>query len=313
MEGDQNQTNNGVMGNNPPAGSNPNPAPAPTPAVVPVSQPENVEIKPEVVIEQTPTPTPTPTPAPQVSPVVNSTPPIIPVGNAVVAEKIAAHAISGDEVPTPTELNRKPFVIATIVIIGLLLAWFWYIFGQDRQTVWPGNQDNITVTVDDSQEQGQVNIVDSSDQDITTTTSNGQYGVPPVSGETVRITAFYSNSSRGSNNNCGAVFPLQRDVEKKYGSDIVNTIRGLLTPLADADRQAGWSSNVPNGAYLKSVVVKNGVAEVNFTSALDNVAGSCAVTALRAQIEQTVKQYAYVTSVLICVNGNCNQNEVLQP
>lgn len=360
MEGDQNEAMDGVMGNNPPAGSNPNPTPTPAPATAPVSQPENIEIKTESTVGQvttpTPAPSPTPTPAPAPAPaptptpqsaapvpvqnpafvvptptptpapvqnqipvpatpsqpVANATPSFVPTSAAaVMAEKLPAHKISGDEVPTPTELNRKPFIIVAIIVLGLLAVWFWYIFGNNKPNVWPDASD-VKITVDDSQEQGEVNIVGGSDQAITTTTGSGN-DQALVSGETIRITAYYSNGKKGSNDNCGLVFPLQRDVEKKYGSDIINTVRGLLTPLTDAERQAGWSSNVPVGTHLKSVVVKNGVAEVNFNSQLNKIAGSCAVTALRAQIEKTVLQFPYVTSVLICVDGNCNQTEILQP
>ena len=94
---------------------------------------------------------------------------------------------------------------------------------------------------------------------------------------------------------------------------MVNTVRGLLTPLSSDELAQGWSSSIPLGTYLRNVVIKDGVAKITLSANLNKVAGSCAVTAARAQIEKTLLQFSYINSVEICVDDNCNQDEILQP
>jgi len=83
--------------------------------------------------------------------------------------------------------------------------------------------------------------------------------------------------------------------------------------LTPEELNAGWSTNIPLGTYLRYVNIKGGVAEVSLSSELGKSAGSCAVTAIRSQIEKTLLQFSYISSVKICVENNCNQDEILQP
>ena len=125
----------------------------------------------------------------------------------------------------------------------------------------------------------------------------------------LHLATYYSKNS----DDCSEVLPLEREIEKKYKSNIVNTIRGLLTVLDEKESNQGWSTNIPIGTYLKYINIKSGVAEISLTSSLDTTAGSCAVTAVRSQIEKTLTQFPYISSVNICVEENCNQDEILQP
>jgi spore germination protein GerM len=69
---------------------------------------------------------------------------------------------------------------------------------------------------------------------------------------------------------------------------------------------------IPSGTKLNSLIIKNGVATVDFNTKLtDGVAGSCKVGAIRAQIEETLKQFPTITDVTISVNGV--SEGILQP
>ena len=129
-------------------------------------------------------------------------------------------------------------------------------------------------------------------------------------GETVKIIAYYNKLS---SNECENVIPLEREVEKKYDSDIINTVRGLLTPLTNDEMGQGWISSIPDQTYLKSVTIKDGVAQATFSDSLNRVAGSCRVLAIRSQVEKTLLQFSYIKSVTICIENNCRQDEILQP
>ena len=154
------------------------------------------------------------------------------------------------------------------------------------------------MVVDDTKEDGQVKIVNGNSEELAN------------KGEAVKITAYYN---KVSTNECENVIPLEREVEKKYDSDVINTVRGLLIPLTNDELGQGWISSIPDQTFLKSVVIKDGVAQATFSAALNNVAGSCRVLAIRSQIEKTLLQFSYIKSVTICIDGNCRQDEILQP
>lgn len=72
-------------------------------------------------------------------------------------------------------------------------------------------------------------------------------------------------------------------------------------------------SAVPEGTQLVSLAVSGGVARVVFSQELENYGGgSCNVAAIRAQIEQTLKQFSSVERVEISVPGK-SPEETLQP
>jgi spore germination protein GerM len=194
--------------------------------------------------------------------------------------------------------------------ILLVLAVLWYFSNQERQKLGDtsADQDEVTITVSDEQEQGTVTITEESSQNLDSSAS------PMVDENSTLVKVYYLNSKNNPNlADCSEVEAIEKRTERKYSSQIINTMRGLLEPLTAEQKAAGWSSAIPEGVLLKSVMIRDGgVAEANFTGNL-RVAGSCAVTAVRAQIEQTLKQFPGVNSVRICIDGNCNQSTILQP
>lgn len=112
-----------------------------------------------------------------------------------------------------------------------------------------------------------------------------------------------------------------QDCEKVYAQDRVlphteapakAALEALLAGPSDQEKNAGLFTNINPGVKIQSLVIENGTAKVDFSSELnDGVAGSCRVTAIRAQIEQTLKQFPTVQSVIISVNGD--NETILQP
>jgi spore germination protein GerM len=86
----------------------------------------------------------------------------------------------------------------------------------------------------------------------------------------------------------------------------------LLLGLTEKEKNEGYFTNLNDGIKINSFNVVDGIAKIDFSRELDeNMAGSCRVTAARAQIIDTLKQFSDISDVIISVNGRTE--DVLQP
>lgn len=86
----------------------------------------------------------------------------------------------------------------------------------------------------------------------------------------------------------------------------------LLTGPTDLEIASGYETAINDGTKLNGLTIESGVATADFDESLGrNVAGSCRVETLRAQIEATLKQFGTVDSVIISINGV--REGILQP
>lgn len=202
----------------------------------------------------------------------------------------------------PEENSKNNTIITTIIVIIIVVASIWYFnrgtvsMDQNDNTDTNTSESNVNITVDDTQKEGDVTIIESD------TLPNNQ--------ENVKIMAYFSQNI---GNDCTQVSPLDLEMENKYESPVVNTVISLLRPLSETETAAGWSSSIPAGTQLMNIRLNEGNAIASFNEALNHVSGSCAAQTARAQIEQTLLQFSYINSVIICVGGNCNQDEIMQP
>lgn len=238
-------------------------------------------------------------------------------------EEIKAQPLPAVE--TPAKKGGIFWKIIFIIIIILVVFLLVRFFGNNETGINVlGSIANVNVKVSTEQEKGKVNIVEEDSRELNDTVSEQAANQPQLTptqatgaatASTTKIIAYYPNTIKNPGAlDCSKVFPLERNAEKKYDSSVINTIRGLLTALTSEEKALGFTTVIPAGTMLKTVKISDkGVAEVNFTATLNRMGGSCAVIAARAQIEQTVKQFPQVKSVLICVDGNCKQDEILQP
>ena len=110
---------------------------------------------------------------------------------------------------------------------------------------------------------------------------------------------------------CGKVYAVERKVEKtpRIGQ---SALGALLEGPTEEEKAQGYFSSIEPGTELRGLSIQHGVAFVDFSEALDaNVAGSCRVTAIRAQIEQTLRQFPTVNEVQIYIGER--SEDVLQP
>ncbi|KKQ80408.1 MAG: hypothetical protein UT02_C0009G0006 [Parcubacteria group bacterium GW2011_GWC2_38_7] len=130
--------------------------------------------------------------------------------------------------------------------------------------------------------------------------------------EVVAVKIYYSNSvTNPAMLDCSLVFPVDRAVvgrEKIYEE----TVNQLLLGPSKSEEQNGYKNLIPAETRLNFVKFSNGVMQVDFDKTLDqNIGGSCLVSAIRAQIESTVRQWPEVKEVLISIDGV--SDTILQP
>jgi hypothetical protein len=164
--------------------------------------------------------------------------------------------------------------------------------------------DSITVTCFvDSPKDG--SILDSKQSTLT-------YGIPYKV-----VNVFYSNTKLNPEMiDCTKVFPVKRRVNAKLfisGNDyLVETLKLFLKGPTQKEKDEGYSMTTPSNLTINSVTIKGNNVQVDFgKELLDAGGGSCRVSAIRAEITETVKQFFPAYQVIISANGN--SEEVLQP
>lgn len=226
-----------------------------------------------------------------------------------------------ENTPNYPEVDKKTVYsrinIMRAIFLVLLVAFVFWLLHKDNKIQEGGFYDipdGIKVIVDDTRKEGIVTIIEDDGSRLigqnmpngnVVSTINATSAV--VSGP--KVINFYSKVG----NDCTKVYALQRDTVKKYDSDLVNSIRQLMIPLSNTEKAQGFVSMIPAGTTLSYIKVDNGQAIIHLSQKIATAAGSCAVMAIRSQIEQTAKQFPYVKSVLICAGENCDQSKILQP
>ncbi len=85
----------------------------------------------------------------------------------------------------------------------------------------------------------------------------------------------------------------------------------LLAGPDTTDISNGYGTSIPVFTTLKSISIEDGVATAEFSGTIE-AGGSCRVGVIRAQIEETLKQFPTITTVVIRSEGNTAE-ESLQP
>ncbi len=126
------------------------------------------------------------------------------------------------------------------------------------------------------------------------------------------IKVFFGNNRNDPQSlYCERAYPALREVTKTVAPARA-TLTELLAGPTEAERAQGFFTALNSGVALQSLTIKGGVATSDFSARLgEGVGGSCLVTAIRAQIGETLKQFSTVDSVIISINGH--SEDILQP
>jgi len=135
----------------------------------------------------------------------------------------------------------------------------------------------------------------------------------PVQMTTVK--AYFNNNNLDPQISCNKVFPVDRQVVKTQAVAMA-ALEELLKGPTDAEKSQGYYTNINPGVKIQKLTIDppagGGVAKVDFDQTLEQaVGGSCRVSAIRAQITETLLQFSTVKSVIVSVNGDSETS--LQP
>ncbi len=130
---------------------------------------------------------------------------------------------------------------------------------------------------------------------------------------TTTVKAYFSNTSLDPNKEftCNGVFAVERNIPKTTSVGLA-AIQELLKGPTDAEKAKGYTTNINTGVKVQKLTIQNSVAKVDFNAQLEyQVGGSCRITAIIAQIRQTLKQFPTIKSVIISIDGRTE--DILQP
>lgn len=129
-------------------------------------------------------------------------------------------------------------------------------------------------------------------------------------GVTKEILIFFATS--GGSDDCVTVSPVKRIIP--IGNEAVArfAVDDLLKGPTVQEKSLGYITEINQDVKINKLTLSDGLLKIDFNDALQSkVGGSCRVTLIRSQIENTLKQFSTVRKVVISVNG---QSEgILQP
>ena len=126
------------------------------------------------------------------------------------------------------------------------------------------------------------------------------------------IKVFFNNSKMDPEASCNKVFSVERQIPKVEAVGAAALWQLLIGPTEN-EKKDGFFTSINPGVKLQSLEIdKNGAAHAEFDEQLEaGVGGSCRVSAIRAEITQTLLQFPTIKSVIISINGRTE--DILQP
>jgi len=129
--------------------------------------------------------------------------------------------------------------------------------------------------------------------------------------ETIKIKVFFNNDLMDPEFSCNKVFPVEREILKTQAVARA-ALEQLLKGPTEEEKSEDFFTSINSGVKIQSLTIENGTAKVDFDEQLEfQVGGSCRVSAIRAQIIETLKQFSTVENVVISINGRTE--DILQP
>jgi spore germination protein GerM len=136
-------------------------------------------------------------------------------------------------------------------------------------------------------------------------------GNVPASSGTTSIRVYFANSRMDPQATCVVAFPVERLVRQ---SDAIarEALTELLAGPTQAERAEGYFTSIPDGVVLQGLSSSSGELVADFSDTLERgVAGSCRVSEIRTQIEDTLRQFSAGARPVISIDGRTE--DILQP
>jgi hypothetical protein len=127
--------------------------------------------------------------------------------------------------------------------------------------------------------------------------------------ETSIVKVYFSK--QGNEEDCTAVFPIERKVIKTEAIARA-AIEELIKGPTDEEKNSGYFSGINQNSKINKLTIINGTAMIDFNEALEEgIGGSCRVAEIRKQITETLMQFSSVKKVVISIDGRTE--DILQP
>ncbi len=141
----------------------------------------------------------------------------------------------------------------------------------------------------------------------------GEFKLPIVIGisDNIIVKTYFNNSNMDPEFSCNKVFPVEKEIPKTQAFARA-AIEELLKGPTDEEKSQGFFTSINPGVKIQHLTIENGTAKIDFDEQLEfQVGGSCRVSAIRAEITQTLKQFSTVKDVIISIDGRTE--DILQP
>jgi len=135
---------------------------------------------------------------------------------------------------------------------------------------------------------------------------------PVAEEENVDVKVFFPNSKLNPDmEDCKLVYPVTRTIPKTVAVAKA-ALEELIKGLTQEDKDDAYFTNINSNVKILGLSIENKVARVDFSKELEEgVGGSCKVDTIKAQIEETLKQFDTIDSVVISIEGKTEG--ILQP
>ena len=132
-------------------------------------------------------------------------------------------------------------------------------------------------------------------------------------GETMKVKVYFNNNKLDPEYSCNKVFAVEREIPKTESVGSAS-LTELFKGPTQYEKNQGFFTSINDGVKLQSLMIgmESGTAWADFNEQLEyQVGGSCRVSAIMAQITETLKQFPTIKSAVISINGRTE--DILQP
>ena len=127
----------------------------------------------------------------------------------------------------------------------------------------------------------------------------------------MKVRVYFNNNQWDPETSCNKVFPVEREIQKTQAVAGA-ALEELLKGPTEKEATERYITSINPGVKIKKLTIEEGTAKVDFDNNLEfQVGGSCRVSAIRAQITETLKQFPTVKDVIISIDGRTE--DILQP
>jgi len=140
------------------------------------------------------------------------------------------------------------------------------------------------------------------------------YRIPVVinaGSKTIKVKVFFANDNIDKEVTCSNVYYVEREVANTKAIATA-AIEELLKGVSERETADGYRTLINSNVKINKLTIENSIAKIDFSSEFEKgMGGSCKVSLIRKQVEETLKQFETVKSVVISVNGD--SENILQP